>query len=1234
MSGEPSLTPVQQAAGVDRLADNIALCSGAGCGKTLVLARRFAELLRSRPEVEDPLPNFVALTFTEKAAVEMSQRVRRTLLEFAGDASPSLRSRCRRWLEALPEARISTIHGFCASLLRSWAVEAGLDPSFAVAAENDLVIRRLSAESAEEVVLDALENGDPAVADLIERNQLGPLTGHVHALASMRTECDLEDYKDPRRTLANWTRAVEQTRRSLWFAACRDGELDRMANELAAIPCRDQGDLIAAARERLLSALGAALKSPEPPSAGAFAAALGISLQGGRAGAWGGKEPLAQAKALLGELRERLKPLALCGESMGEADRRAAEDLGALARLAEKTRRRYDAAKRSRGLVDFTDLLERAGRLLAQPAVAQAVAGQVHQLLLDEAQDTDAFQISMIERLLFGDAGAPLPPGRLFLVGDPKQSIYRFRGARVEAFESLCRRLGEHSRLWLDRSFRSHRGLVAFVNHLFAGLMGGEYARIEAHRDESPPGPCVEVLLAAGATDSPLKNAACAGRAQAALAAQRIREMVENGERIVREGNDWRAARYGDVAILFSRMTDSLQYERELALRGVPYYVVAGTGFFQQQEVLDLLSALAAIDNPYDDVSLIGALRSSLFGLDDNAMARLALSLEPPYFEKLSGTALESAPALLAGMDAGPRGALRDAVEVLRALARRKDAVPIDSTIAELLDATGYEAVLLCQPQGRRKVANVRRLMELARPGAAGPLSLAEFIAEMRQRIIDQSRHEQAAVVTETDDVVRLMTIHKAKGLEFPVVILPDLSAGRETRWPALLHRPDTGLVCRSAQPANGTADPDEGGANGGDESAAPLAYRVACALEAEDLRKEDIRRLYVAATRAMDHLTLIGADWRDKVGRLKEPLSHMRLLDHHLGIDRCLQADGRLEYHDAGRTYYGVVRGIVPSPPSRRAGARSEGRRMLDAARSPAALADAILSTATAAPAPPLLGPPPETARLELGVAAMSDFGHCPMLYRWRHELRVPPRRASAAPAASGAAPAVQPAGGLEGAELGTFLHRCMELLDFNRPQPADALVRLASADMENAGDIDVSELARSFQPMLESFLRHPLGKRVAAAKKRMTELAFVLDEGPLRLSGKIDLLWQGEDSLWHIVDYKSDRASGADLAEYASLYELQMAAYALAASRGLGGAKGAASRLADADLYFLRLGKVHSLPAASDTASARRLLSEAASRFLDARRKGEYPPCRDPACAHCDYSDYCAAMREKADP
>ncbi|KKK62829.1 hypothetical protein LCGC14_3000420, partial [marine sediment metagenome] len=365
------------------------------------------------------------------------------------------------------------------------------------------------------------------------------------------------------------------------------------------------------------------------------------------------------------------------------------------------------------------------------------------------------------------------------------QSIYRFRGARSEVFTDLCGRFGE-ARIALSRSFRTHPAGAAFVNHVFGRLMD-DYEPITSARDESPPDASVEILLA----ECEDTSADGMAEAQAEVLAQRVAEMIGREKRVWdREAGQWREVRAGDVAILFARMTKSLQYERALQQRGVPYHVLSGSGFFQQQEIYDCVNALAAIDNPSDDVALFGVLRGGMFGLDDNVLAHVARAVRPPYFHRLID------PAVAKRLTGPQAEQLAFAHAVLARLGRIKDAIGPAGVLEALLGRTGYAATLLSGLNGPQRLGNVHRLLHAARSAhLAGDLSLADFVRRIGEFVLAESRHEQAAVTGEGEDVVRILTIHKAKGLEFPVVFIPDLNVGARGPDSRMLFRHDWGLT-------------------------------------------------------------------------------------------------------------------------------------------------------------------------------------------------------------------------------------------------------------------------------------------------------------------------------------------------------------------------------------------------------------------------------------------------------
>ncbi|MFP4053957.1 MAG: UvrD-helicase domain-containing protein, partial [Phycisphaerae bacterium] len=672
---------------------------------------------------------------------------------------------------------------------------------------------------------------------------------------------------------------------------------------------------------------------------------------------------------------------------------------------------------------------------------------------------------------------------------------------------------------------------------------------------------------------------------------------------------------YRDVAVLFARMTHSLEYERQLQRRGIPYYVVAGTGFFQQQEVYDLLGALSVVDNPLDDVSFMGLLRSAMVGLDDNALAAIALCGEAPYLPAMIENLRRGEAATTVQLRGDDANRLHDTADLIGRLHRRKNALGIAEVLERLLEHTGYEGVLLGRFQGRRPMGNVRRVVEFARQADADGLSLADFVARMREQVLSEQRFEQAAVAGEEENVVRLMTIHQAKGLEFPVVMLPDLNAGRQRRGDRLLHRDDWGLTGQY------TLLDDQ-------DAPAPLVHRLALRSEDADQVAEDIRRFYVAVTRHEDHLVLVGADWRDKAGAVQPADCTLRTLDDLLGISAALERGEQTIRYGDGRYTAAVARAAATQEPPRRREVPPGEKMMAD---DPGAdeLARRILASAGTPPDQelPLLGPLPDhVGRAEVAVTALTEFTACPAMYRYRYELRMPEQwedSTSLSRPADRKEPDADHGGSmppLDPLALGTLLHRCMELLDFTQPQDAGMLLESAILDT-GLEEVPLQDVLPTWGAMLERFCASPLRERLAEAKETCRELDFVMDVDGVCLRGQIDLLWQDAAGQWRVLDYKTDRLGEEETpADRGGKYALQLEAYAMAAERFLG------EPVAAAELLFLRSGQTWGLDAGRLAGGEGRRLEEAGRDLLRARRAGKFPPRRGDRCSRCPFGWLCA--------
>ena len=827
---------------------SVALGAGAGCGKTSVLTERFLAFLEGPPR--RPLSRFVALTFTDRAARELRDRVRqacRRRLEAEGsdhldDAEVAHWRGVLRGLEAAP---IGTFHAFCARLLRRFAAEAGLDPGFRVLEEA--IAPTLRDEALAACVRDWLADGDPDLTALAIEFGLFAVRRSLADLIVHRASGDLRDWagRDPVELVAIWERA--------WTDRLPE-VLGRFVDE--ARPCLEllrenpcTHPRMADRRAFLLEQVPALPNRGDPEAALEAIREMAKVQGGGKKTDWPSEEVFEAVKVHLKGLRDAIDKLLEQFEYDPVATRSAAEHGLRFARLAIGAIEAYERRKRARGCLDFDDLLRKLRDLLRSraEAVRAELLGSIDVLLVDEFQDTDPIQGEVLRLLAGPDAG----DGRLFLVGDDKQSIYRFRGAQPRIFRDFRAEFPEGGRLALTENFRSVPGILDFVNALFAATFPGERLRPGPTAPPRVDEPAVEFLWAVEPDPAGTPPDARARRVvEARWIARRLAARLADGWEVRDRATGLpRPAHAGDVAILFRSLTDATSYEKALVLEGLEYYVVGGVAFYAQQEVHDLVNLLSAIEDPLDAVSLAGALRSPAFAVSDEAIYAIAAEAGPT-------------PDLVAGFEGGaeiasPSGPDRDRVararKLLAAWRAAKDRLTIAGLIDRVLDESGYEASLIGEFLGPRKRANVRKLVRLARRfDLQGGFTLADFVARLRADLKDPPKEEQAATTDEEGESVRLMTIHQAKGLEFPIVVVPDLDRASRADASQVAFHPDLGPIVRPARDADPSLDDPD--ADGPGRSLGHSLYRRIEQLEDE---REALRLLYVATTRARDFLIL-----------------------------------------------------------------------------------------------------------------------------------------------------------------------------------------------------------------------------------------------------------------------------------------------------------------------------------------------------------------------------------------
>ena len=1053
-------TPEQRAAIEDRDGSAL-LAAAAGSGKTAVMVERFVEaVLRDGVAVGSVL----ALTFTEKAAGELRERLRRRLTAL-GEIERA------REAEA---AWIGTIHGFCARVLRARPLAAGLDPRFTVL--DEAAARRL-AERAYETALEAWAGaGGSAALDLAAA--YGPALRDLILAAHETLRSRGETH--PRLTVPPSLAPPDPAD----LTAAR-------AVAAAALATAADGKKVAAAREALVAC--ERFSDPGPvPWPGELDVAKLVS---------GAKALEDDACADYREAWERYRKAC--------ADHHARAALALLDDLLDRYGTAFDAAKAARAAVDFSDLELRVRDLLSDPAARAAWAERFELIMVDEFQDTNRLQLDVLEAL---------ERDNLFAVGDELQSIYRFRHADVTIFRERRARLGDDRVRRLSRNFRSREELLDVLNVAFTAELGDAFAPLVAGRqsddgplrlfDPDPAEPAVELLITdtrgweehdlglTGFDTQPWR------RAEARLIAHRLRAEVDDGRRP------------GDVVVLV-RATGSLRLlEQALEEQGLPTYVVGGRGYWSQEQVRDGIAYLSVLANPLDEPALLAVLASPFCGVGTDALVLLTEA------GRASGRGVHAAlrevetAAWPAALPDDERARLAAFARVLAAERPRAERAPAEELLERAIVATGYDLAVLARAGGERRLANLRKLMRLAREyeAAEGP-DLRGFIAFAATQDLVEAREGEAALESEGLDAVRLMTIHRAKGLEFPVVCLADLGrAGGGARDRLLLGR--DGSVGLRLAPI------------GGGELVSALDWDRLAEIEQAEEAEEERRLFYVAMTRACERLILSGGldlerlpaprpggppiDWIARALTGGDPLA---ALEHGRAGLLCRLNTPATAVIPAGRVRAGAPSTALPDPPG-----------VLDE---------------------PLARPRPAPQRLSY--SSLGAYARCGYRFYLERVLRLP--RATPPPRTD------EPGElGLDPRVRGSLVHRLLEELDFGRPAVPgpEAVLELAGAWGVELGEHDVEDI----RGLVAAFASSPLCARLAAARRlrREAPFAFALERpsgGPL-VNGFLDVAALEPDGGVLIADYKSDRLEGADPAEIVDRdYATQRVVYALAALR-----------------------------------------------------------------------------------
>jgi|GEM_PF-413935 len=899
---------------------HLSVTANAGSGKTTVLARRFVEiLLNTRAEVQ----NVVAITFTEKAAGELSRRIasevetqirqlRAQVLTFQSNGlriDEELLSRLSRLEEIrseLPSAPISTIHAFCARILRQYPVEAGIDAGFTIGGTLDTnrlmdeAFRKTFAEilssrdsstqvinsafAEKERVLDTLRSlGRRTLEDVLrlalkKRDVIDRL---IDTGIFEKTDAELIHFwqeVENRELLSQLRRHHELLSTAISFSACsRDlrPHLDLLYRE----------DLEFAARCRELWTIGSALLTADWKSLRkkSFPSDVesSVDFPKGRS-LWVG-----QFVRVLRHLKSAFGGIDAYGTDAFLSDRAMlayTKHLRVILELYKRIRSAFDDLKESEGMLDYEDLLLKTLQLLRQhPEIRQQLSLQYPFIMVDEYQDTDRLQYEVLRPLL-----NEYRSGNLFIVGDPKQSIFGFRNADVAIFEAtkldiqkaasenpsplrygdvvlggtLLERRGILS---LPESFRLLTNLVAFVNHLFRGLLddparGVFYEELVKGRANDADGR-IELIICwqndeldhdSGEEEETSQDENYFARSgvlsEEETIARRILSFMIDGTTVWErkaDGKEYpRPVQFRDIGILLRNRKRLGKLEDVLRLYKIPYLVSSGVGFYQTQEIYDFANYFRFLLNPADDVALVGILRSPFFTLSDADLYAIAVyGGSGTFYQKLQHYAQsETAPLHV-----------RSAAEHLASDLRHAGRLSIPLLVQRLLMQTGWLGAIAGSQRGDQNKANIEKLLRLAREFEGRSFaSLFDFVERLNE-LIEHEPEEGQAPVAEPKNAVQILTIHAAKGMEFPIVVLPYLNA----RQPAVslpIVDQELGIGFPVASLSNLF---DHGDEEASDQKVVPKIVELMKLRALERSAEEEKRVFYVATTRARDHLVL-----------------------------------------------------------------------------------------------------------------------------------------------------------------------------------------------------------------------------------------------------------------------------------------------------------------------------------------------------------------------------------------
>ena len=1174
----------EQRQAIEAPVGNILVTAAAGSGKTAVMAERI--LKRITAENGTDADRMLVVTYTNAAASELKERI---MSRITKELEISDSENLRRQLVLINNADICTIHSFCLDIIKNNFTKLDIDPNVKIGNENDINI--LKEQALDNVLEKHYAQKDDVFLELVKSytsrddTALCDMINKIHRFAKSipdgekwldesveKLNCDnnpcFEILKDAAQSEIK-TLASRYKIRVLNFVKSDESfkpYIDKYETEYNIINASATGDL---SYDELCSRLD--VKFPVIQA---------------RDASPDGKEYInpyrEQIKKAFKQVAEKYVPISI------EETKKCFEHIKPLAAMLCNIVKEYEceflALKKEKGLIDFTDFEHFALKILTnsdgtRSAFADEVMNRYDEIYIDEYQDCNSIQHKIFEII----GGANCGKHNIFAVGDMKQSIYKFRDANPRLFKEKCEayplyedaNFKPEAKILLNANFRSNSGILDTVNTVFAQLMSENAGELEYDNTQalnsgsdvynSPEAekPCVDLCIIQKPDDgADSDQSEKDSLLEARYIASRIRDMVKQNAVVYdKSDNDFRQIRYSDIVVLMRSLKVNIPYfEQAFEEFGIPYYTDSGGGYFNTYEVDVLLNMLMAVDNPLDDISLVSMMHNGIFDFTDNELAKIRTAFQKGYFYdalieylKVHRNEEEFEPESLYNK-------IKSFVSTLDNLYEKSRELSTEEFLCELIDQTDYFEYLSTFTNYQMRKSNVKALIYKAKTFESnnykGIYNFINYIESIKNK---GDKTDSAKILNENDDVVRIMSIHKSKGLEFPVVFMARSSAGFNDADYAktnILLDKELGIGIDYVNYSRRISYPT------------PLKLACRHSIKTATL-SEEMRVLYVAMTRAREKLIITGV--KKDVGEYIESIAEL-VYDQSYKLDsgvvnkakcmldwlvmsavRCsnikLDLDAYFKCEIKDNNVLNIIKADAVIPED-----FEQDEPFEEFFENFSKIDDDLLKKLEYEYEYSDMGAIPRnisvTELKKMALKNMEDEGDYVNLFR-SSELKKPAFLSENSE--------------ITGATYGTLMHYIMEKLDFSNAD-TDVKIKEQIESLVSGGYISKAEFDAINIHGIYSFFKTDLGKAMQAHSKSLKKefsFKYLLDaneifdnvskDDSIVVQGIIDAFYLDENDEAVIVDYKTDKVLVSP-EETANKYAEQLKYYAIALSKTIG--------------------------------------------------------------------------------